>query len=341
MKRELSGLILLLAIISFLGFLLSLSHEFSITGGASGVAKVEVICLTTISLPLSSVDFGQVAPGIVDDTADNNPSPMVIQNDGQIRTDISIQRDSASNPLFSGTGGGDNSSSFKFKIADFEYNSFNKALSAINWTNVPGTDGMKAIDNLKYSDSNDTARIDLRINVPGDEPFGSKNETLLFIAAASSGATCGDENSSSNDASCLSFDLMPASISQIIGGDDLVILANEHLRNIGLSNNCGRNITLTQMKMTWNSTEKVREVKFVKKPPYSVWKEDCNWGCSPDGKQISGAILDFGSHDYVLDGYSTDSIDEIIFDSDIRGNSFNIEFTLSDSSTKSTGYFTP
>ncbi|MBR9692169.1 hypothetical protein GOV06_05290 [Candidatus Woesearchaeota archaeon] len=191
----LSILFVLISVSATVLFLTEWQKELtSITGAVSGVAQVEVICLVAISLPVNSVNFGAVPQGYVDDTSDDNPMPMVVQNDGGIRVDVTIARDASSSPMFNGTGGGDNSSSFQFKIDNTnETNSFNYSASLTNWTNVPGTSPLTAIYGLKYSDEHDSAEVDLLIDVPNNEPIGKKNETLNFIAAPSEGAICGDE----------------------------------------------------------------------------------------------------------------------------------------------------
>jgi hypothetical protein len=193
----------LFVLISVSATVLFLSKEQSIvdiTGAVSGIAEVEVVCIVAISLPESTVNFGAVPQGYVDNTTDNDPIPMIVQNDGSIAVDVSIARDSSSTPLFSGTGGGDNTSSFQFRI-DYanESDTFNYSASTTTWTNVPGIDGLTAITGLKYSDLNDSAEIELQIRVPTDEPLGKKNETLNFIGVATQGANCGSESGSCKD----------------------------------------------------------------------------------------------------------------------------------------------
>lgn len=157
------------------------------TGAATGIAKVDVTGLVAISLPTNTVDFGTVYQGATDNTTDNSPGPLEIQNDGGVDVNVSIARDSSSTPLFSGTGGGDNTPSFRFKIDNStEPNSFNWGTSTTSWTNVPGVSGINNVLNeLKYQDSSDTAEVDLLIAVPLDEPVGLKNETLVFTAIQS------------------------------------------------------------------------------------------------------------------------------------------------------------
>jgi hypothetical protein len=337
MEKRALGLIAALILLVFVigeGIIILAENYNFFTGEATGVAKVEVECMAMISLPANSVDFGKVLQGTVDDTTDNNPSPLIIRNDGQIRVDISISRDSSSGPLFGGTNGGDNSSSFQFKADRYGgINSFNWSSSKTNWTNIPGTDSINALTGLKYTDLNDSAEIDLKIQVPNDEPAGVKNETLLFTASASDGADCGDE-AESNDAECLVFDLNTTKIAEIgIQGD-------ENLVDFGIENICGRDITLTRARVEWiNDTgEKIEKIELK---GIVLWQSSCGWGCSPTGKQASGALLDFGSRDYTLAPYSEKIFKKIQFDSNMKGKTFKVDITLSDNSIKSTGYFNP
>jgi hypothetical protein len=197
-SRLLLVAVVLIVLVSVSAAAIFLDDIISATGLATGIARVRVVCMMSISLPASSVDFGDVYQGQTDDTSDGSPAPMVVQNDGSVRVDVTIARDASSSPLFSGTGGGDDTASFQFKAdSTNETGSFNHSGSITNWTNVPGTAPLTAIYGLKYSDSQDSAEIDLRIQVPTDEPMGEKNETLDFTATASEGAECGDEGGGS------------------------------------------------------------------------------------------------------------------------------------------------
>jgi len=157
------------------------------TGAATGIAKVSVTGVVAISLPTNTVDFGSVYQGATKNTTTNNPSPLTVQNDGGVNVNVSIARDTGSSALFSGTGGGDNTASFQFKIDNStEPNSYDYPASTTTWTNVPGTAGINNVLNtLKYNDVSDTAEVDLLITVPIDEPVGAKNETLVFTAVQS------------------------------------------------------------------------------------------------------------------------------------------------------------
>jgi hypothetical protein len=108
---------------------------------------------------------------------------LTVQNDGGVDVNVSIARDALSSPLFSGTGGGDSTSSFQFKVADRIEPGSISAASQTSWTNVPGTSAISnVIAVLKYNDANDIAAVDMLVSVPSDEPTGAKNETIVFTA---------------------------------------------------------------------------------------------------------------------------------------------------------------
>ena len=187
-NKTLAILVAVAIIVSVVGTATLLIRTKAIaTGAATGIAKVDVTGLVAISLPTSTVDFGTVYQGAADNTTDNSPGPLVIQNDGGVNVNVSIARDVNSTALFSGTGGGDNTASFQFKVDNStEPNSFNWVDSTTTWTNIPGVAGINnVLTELKYQDSTDTAEVDLLINIPSDEPVGAKNETLVFTAIQS------------------------------------------------------------------------------------------------------------------------------------------------------------
>jgi len=182
------AVLLVVAIVASAGqtwFLMSGNSNMVATGAATGIAKLNVTPVVAISLPVSSVDFGALFQGASMNTTSGSPAPLQVQNDGGVNVNVSIARDVSSSALFSGTGGGDNTASFQFKVADgVEPISFNTAQSTTNWTNVPGTSGLSnVIVGLKYQDIDDVAQVHLLVNVPSDESPGSKSETLVFTAS--------------------------------------------------------------------------------------------------------------------------------------------------------------
>ncbi len=188
-NKSLAILVAIAIVVSVVGtFTLLSTLDPSVTGAATGIARVAVTGLVAISLPVNTVDFGYVVQGNSKNTITNSPPPLVVQNDGGVFVNVSIARDNTSTAMFTGTGGGDNTASFRYKIDTVggEPNSFNYGASTTSWANVPGTTADEdVIAELNWSDSSDSAEIDLSIAVPADESLGAKNETLVFIAEQS------------------------------------------------------------------------------------------------------------------------------------------------------------
>ncbi|MDD5416593.1 MAG: hypothetical protein PHU12_01305 [Candidatus Aenigmarchaeota archaeon] len=161
----------------------SSSSYGSITGMPIGTASVTVAGTAQISLPVSTVSFGTMPPGAINETSSNSPQPFLIQNDGTVSVNVTIAREPSSPILFSGTGSGDNSASFQFAAnVSTEAGSFDTSTSIMTWTNMPGTAPIEFLKGLKHPTPSDSAEVELRIAVPGDEPPGVKSEALSFIA---------------------------------------------------------------------------------------------------------------------------------------------------------------
>lgn len=133
-----------------------------------------------------NMSFGSMNPNEVNETTDNDPYPFRIRNDGNVLTDFNITVDTASNWLWNNFQIA--STYFQYSIdnatAYSTYNeenaSFNWSDSATtpNWFDIPETNTSANIRQLNYTDVTDEAEIDVRIQVPSDEPAGSKGSTV-------------------------------------------------------------------------------------------------------------------------------------------------------------------
>ncbi|MBA3064233.1 hypothetical protein FP803_02235 [Candidatus Woesearchaeota archaeon] len=117
----------------------------------------------------------------VNDTVNNHPDPFILENDGNIAANVSVNSTSlwksASAPL--------NSSYYQFKADNStEANSFNWLNSQTTWSNMSNI-YKSIIAMLNHTDSNDLAEIDIRVEVISDEPPGSKSAILTFKAEES------------------------------------------------------------------------------------------------------------------------------------------------------------
>ncbi len=136
-----------------------------------------------LTLTTSSVDFDTLNINSMTDT-DNNKSPIVVRNDGNLMANISI---SINQSIFSTYA--DNTEYFQFKADNdtTESGSFNWTASVTTWTNLTVISSMNesAISNLNYVDTKDDAEIDIKIAVPSNEPPGAREATLYVIGQQS------------------------------------------------------------------------------------------------------------------------------------------------------------
>ncbi len=147
-----------------------------ITGAPTGTLGVNILSSVTISLPVNIVNFSNMYPNDVDDTTDNNPPPFKVRNDGSVYVDITIE---ATN-LFNGTGAQNPSQYYQFKIQS--NNDGPGSVSA--WTNISIAGvPIPAIDALNFQNGNDTAQIEIKLQIPPDEPAGSKTSVITFTAS--------------------------------------------------------------------------------------------------------------------------------------------------------------
>lgn len=131
----------------------------------------------SISISPNVVDFGEERPlGYKNDTSDGAPNPFGLRNDGNCVIDVNI---SATDPLWVSAGLPSNYFNYSVDWFPNEIGAFNWSGSTTTWTNVPLVNG-SFIDSLNYTDTNDSAEVEIQIMVPWDEPPGPKSSTLVF-----------------------------------------------------------------------------------------------------------------------------------------------------------------
>jgi hypothetical protein len=144
----------------------------------SSVFGFKVMPIILLSLENTTVDFGYMILGQQDNTTDDDPMPFILINNGTVVSDI--VNITASGNLWERSPSP--TDKFQLKVNDSEYGSINMSGSATIWTNV-STSNITIISSLNYTDAKDSARIDLRIEVPTDEPPGEKTVDLTFYGA--------------------------------------------------------------------------------------------------------------------------------------------------------------
>jgi hypothetical protein len=134
-----------------------------------------LISAVVISLPNETISFGTIASNGTNDTTDENPYPFVIQNDGNCEIDIHIN----STGIWRSVGL--NTSYYQIKADNTtETGAFNWTASVTSWLNI--TNETLIIKTLQHNSTIDTAEVDIRIDVPPDEPAGDKRDVMTFIA---------------------------------------------------------------------------------------------------------------------------------------------------------------
>lgn len=153
----------------------------SITGMATGTTSVTVSNDTSITLTVSTINFGSMSMGDVNDTTDNAPAPFTVRNDGNVAINISASSsdnlwDTQANPTMYYQVRCGNTS--EWTGCSSNYNPKNQN----TFTNVP-TSATQIIWNLTYASSVDEAEIDINVTVPTDEGGGSKSSALTVTSA--------------------------------------------------------------------------------------------------------------------------------------------------------------
>jgi len=130
-----------------------------------------------INLINGQVDFGNLLPRNISDNVGDDS--FIVENAGNVFINVSIV---ANNPFTSVTL---DNKHFQTKVNESdETYSFDWTTSIITWMNM--SSGYKQlISNLNYSDATNEAKIELKIDVPDNEPSGEKSTTITLIGEQS------------------------------------------------------------------------------------------------------------------------------------------------------------
>lgn len=145
-------------------------------GEWSGSFNFTIASLNSISIIQNNVDFGTKNLNDIDNTTDDSPGPLLVQNDGNIFVNITVYSNKS---LWQSSLAKLNTSYLKFKADNStEEKSFNYSGSQKNWTNMTSYP-VNVIRQLNYSDNTDLGEIELLIRVPPDEMGGKKNTYIM------------------------------------------------------------------------------------------------------------------------------------------------------------------
>jgi hypothetical protein len=141
--------------------------------------KIEIQSEITISLPNDTISFGSFAMDATNDTTDDSPLPYLLQNDGNCMLNVTINATdlwtSVSNPT----------DYFKYKVDNKsgEAGSFDWQQSKTTWQQIPNVTPQTAIVSFNWTNTVDSAEIDLNVTVPPEEGHGNKESTVYFTAS--------------------------------------------------------------------------------------------------------------------------------------------------------------
>jgi hypothetical protein len=150
-------------------------------GDYSTYRSLKILGNINLTLTNENVTFSlEGFSGTNDNTTDNIPAPLVIQNDGNIFVNVSINATSL------WTEASESSEYYEYKIDNTgaEPGAFNFAQSVTDWRQMPiDSAAIVSIVELNYSEI-DTAEIDIYVEVPlGEPPNTNLGSMILFTGS--------------------------------------------------------------------------------------------------------------------------------------------------------------
>ncbi|MBU0536635.1 MAG: LamG domain-containing protein [Nanoarchaeota archaeon] len=164
-----------------------IAHDGFDYGNASEIWNFTIPSSLIITLTSNLTDFGSANINDEYNTsyAGAPADPFGVRNDGNIQADI--VKIGANDTLWISQGLGTSYFQFKANNRTTESGSFDWLTSITAWTDMPYvlTQNESVITSLNYTDTNDTAEIDIRIKVPADEPPGPKSSMIIITGEMS------------------------------------------------------------------------------------------------------------------------------------------------------------
>lgn len=154
-----------------------------VTGLVTGQANVTIPSTVAISLPVDTIDFGNLDLDASNDTADNSPPPITVRNDGNKNVNITI----GATDLFTGTDGANPSYFYQYKSQEKEAGSTVNGASDLrntSWVDM-STFGapISFANNTRFPTAFDELELEINVTVPNDEPPGEKSSTITLTAS--------------------------------------------------------------------------------------------------------------------------------------------------------------
>jgi hypothetical protein len=138
-----------------------------------------IASVLSINLLDRNTDFGTLNVLQSKDTETGGITPFRIENDGNVLANITAN---ATGDLFTTAGLG--STAFQFKARQNETGAFNTSGSQLSYTPVDSI-LKNVLKQLNYSDTNDSAYVDINITVPSAEQPGTRTTNVTFRATVS------------------------------------------------------------------------------------------------------------------------------------------------------------
>jgi len=150
-------------------------------GMVSGTATVTVQSSVAISMPVNSINFGTLYEGGTNNTLGTVPVPFKVQNDGNVKVNITINATSifstALNPA----------SNYQYEAnvtVPGEGTCFDITQSTMTLTNMPASNNpTKFMTYLNDTNTCDEAEVEVQVTVPVGEPAGAKTSTVTLIGS--------------------------------------------------------------------------------------------------------------------------------------------------------------
>ncbi|HLC73855.1 MAG TPA: LamG domain-containing protein [Candidatus Nanoarchaeia archaeon] len=150
------------------------------TGNSTETRTFLIESIVQLTLPTSKVNFGTMINDQSDNTTDDSPAPLTVENDGNTIINVSLTQDVGNLWLTSPSP----TAYFMFKISNKtgEEGAFNWSGSHTNtFSNVPIANNI-SIHLLNWTNATDIAEVDLNVTVPTNEGGGNRTASVLFTA---------------------------------------------------------------------------------------------------------------------------------------------------------------
>jgi len=144
----------------------------------TGTAQANVLSSVAITLTTTTVNFGDMFVTDTNSTSDDMPLPFELRNDGNVKVNVTINATDlwvlSANPT----------ADYQFAANTSSEGTCYDPSSTTALTNMPASATPTGfLTYLNYTNSCDTAQIELSVTVPGTETTGAKSSTVTFIAS--------------------------------------------------------------------------------------------------------------------------------------------------------------